>query len=147
MKLFSLFCLSTMFLMPFAGGPLSLGALLVLLSLGMVCGISVVGSWWYSYVLFLVYIGGLLVMFIYVCLISSNNSFTSSMSVLGVTAIVLFSSLFLSSKFMNKVSLFDAGSMFMFSGNLWAYIGLVLLLLMMLLVIVRSSGSGSVVVS
>ena len=146
MKLFSLLCLSTILLIPFAGGPLRLGALLVLLSLGIVCGIRVVGTWWYSYVLFLVYIGGLLVIFIYVCLISRNNSFTSSMRVLGVTAIVLISSYFIRRKFINKVSLFDAGSMFIFRGNLWAYIGLVLLLLIILLVIVRSSGSGSVVV-
>nr|NP_007341.1 NADH dehydrogenase subunit 6 [Albinaria caerulea]P48922.1 RecName: Full=NADH-ubiquinone oxidoreductase chain 6; AltName: Full=NADH dehydrogenase subunit 6 [Albinaria caerulea]CAA58308.1 ND6 [Albinaria caerulea] len=52
--------------------PMSL--LLALLTLSL-CAVLWLGSFmssWYAYILFIVYIGGILVLFIYVCMISSN---------------------------------------------------------------------------
>ncbi len=49
-------------------------------------------SSWFAYVLFLIFIGGLIVMFVYVCLLSSNYQFFSVSPALGVlTGLVSFS--------------------------------------------------------
>nr|YP_010735483.1 NADH dehydrogenase subunit 6 [Ambigolimax valentianus]WEI33074.1 NADH dehydrogenase subunit 6 [Ambigolimax valentianus] len=52
--------------------PMGVGVLLFMLSLLMAVKMGMMISSWYAYMLFLVYVGGLLVMFIYICMISSN---------------------------------------------------------------------------
>nr|ABJ55883.1 NADH dehydrogenase subunit 6 [Smaragdinella calyculata] len=135
---------------PLYSWPISLGAVLVLLSLCFVSVMSFMGSWWYSYILFLVYIGGLLVMFIYVCLISSNYTFFSSNSFAGLlvasSVLAYWQSIKPFSKSFSGVSLFDAGEDLISDSSLWLFGGLVVLLLVMMLVVVRSSGSGAITV-
>nr|YP_002791082.1 NADH dehydrogenase subunit 6 [Onchidella celtica]AAR21545.2 NADH dehydrogenase subunit 6 [Onchidella celtica] len=75
------FCLMMMF--PVMGSPLSLGGTLVLVSFALVSVVALISSTWYGYILFLVYVGGLLVLFIYVCMVSSNYPFTVNPSLMA----------------------------------------------------------------
>nr|YP_010400339.1 NADH dehydrogenase subunit 6 [Mancinella alouina]UQS76038.1 NADH dehydrogenase subunit 6 [Mancinella alouina] len=68
---------SSFLLLPFMSQPLSLGLVVMLATLFM-CVISAVTlSSWYGYILFLIYVGGLLVMFAYVAALSPNVLFGS----------------------------------------------------------------------
>nr|QNV11679.1 NADH dehydrogenase subunit 6 [Chrysotus gramineus] len=60
--------------------PLAMGLMLLIQTL-LVCLITgiVSKSFWFSYVLFLVFLGGMLVLFIYVTSLASNEMFTMSM--------------------------------------------------------------------
>nr|YP_010735470.1 NADH dehydrogenase subunit 6 [Deroceras laeve]WEI33061.1 NADH dehydrogenase subunit 6 [Deroceras laeve] len=73
------------------GNPMMIGILLLALSFLMVVQIGFLISSWYAYILFLVYVGGLLVMFIYICMISSNLQLGGffSLSGLGLTIMIL----------------------------------------------------------
>nr|AWH61691.1 NADH dehydrogenase subunit 6 [Reticunassa festiva complex sp. C] len=67
--------LSSLFLLPLMMQPLSLG-LIIMISTLLMCFISAVTlSSWYGYILFLIYVGGLLVMFAYVAALSPNVLF------------------------------------------------------------------------
>nr|QBK82154.1 NADH dehydrogenase subunit 6 [Nassarius acuticostus] len=67
--------LSSLFLLPLMMQPLSLG-LVIMISTLLMCFISAVTlSSWYGYILFLIYVGGLLVMFAYVAALSPNVLF------------------------------------------------------------------------
>nr|YP_009318332.1 NADH dehydrogenase subunit 6 [Tegula argyrostoma]AOZ71813.1 NADH dehydrogenase subunit 6 [Tegula argyrostoma] len=82
----SSFCFSLLFLMPMMMQPLSLGLCIMLLT-GMSCLlVGVVMSSWYGYVLFLVYVGGLLVMFAYVSALAPNTFFSGIKAVTGLVA-------------------------------------------------------------
>nr|YP_009231991.1 NADH dehydrogenase subunit 6 [Tegula lividomaculata]AMA07352.1 NADH dehydrogenase subunit 6 [Tegula lividomaculata] len=77
------FCFSLLFLMPMMMQPLSLGLCIMLLT-GLSCVLlGVVMSSWYGYVLFLVYVGGLLVMFAYVSALAPNTFFSSVKSIVS----------------------------------------------------------------
>nr|YP_009417601.1 NADH dehydrogenase subunit 6 [Steromphala umbilicaris]AQD17685.1 NADH dehydrogenase subunit 6 [Steromphala umbilicaris]AQD17698.1 NADH dehydrogenase subunit 6 [Steromphala umbilicaris] len=76
-------CFSLIFMMPSMLQPLSLGLCVMSLSIGLCVLLGLVGSSWYGYVLFLVYVGGLLVMFAYVSALAPNNFFSSIKSVFG----------------------------------------------------------------
>nr|YP_009112171.1 NADH dehydrogenase subunit 6 [Glyphodes pyloalis]AIY51609.1 NADH dehydrogenase subunit 6 [Glyphodes pyloalis] len=84
--LFSLFML-------FLNHPLSMG-LLILIQTMMTCLITGIfmSSYWFSYILFLTFLGGLLVLFIYVSSIASNEIFKISFN---MTMIFFFSMLFI----------------------------------------------------
>lgn len=71
--------------------PIIIGILLLTLSLLIVVQIGFLISSWYAYILFLVYVGGLLVIFIYICIISRNLQLGGvfSLSGLGLTIIIL----------------------------------------------------------
>nr|YP_010701714.1 NADH dehydrogenase subunit 6 [Eupeodes americanus]YP_010701753.1 NADH dehydrogenase subunit 6 [Eupeodes luniger]WCJ53275.1 NADH dehydrogenase subunit 6 [Eupeodes americanus]WCJ53327.1 NADH dehydrogenase subunit 6 [Eupeodes luniger] len=60
--------------------PLSMGMMLLIQTV-MVCCISglMTKSFWFSYILFLIFIGGMLVLFIYVTSLASNEMFTFSL--------------------------------------------------------------------
>nr|YP_010192444.1 NADH dehydrogenase subunit 6 [Oxyloma wujiaquensis]QZO77382.1 NADH dehydrogenase subunit 6 [Oxyloma wujiaquensis] len=60
--------------------PLIMGCCLFLLSLVLFKSLSSVSGMWYAYLLFMVYIGGMLVLFIYICMMTSNYKFTSTFS-------------------------------------------------------------------
>nr|AHX02658.1 NADH dehydrogenase subunit 6 [Aplysia kurodai] len=147
--LLTTFILLTTF--PLYKNPVSLGAVLVLISLCLVSLASLFSSWWYSYVLFLVYIGGLLVMFIYVCLVSSNYPFYINSNQITLSLVIsLGGSYIMSLKPMTMSflggGLWDSGSNLVSDTSLSLFVGLVVLLLLMLLVVVRSSGAGAVIV-
>nr|YP_009941986.1 NADH dehydrogenase subunit 6 [Syrphus vitripennis]QOC71057.1 NADH dehydrogenase subunit 6 [Syrphus vitripennis]UEK75581.1 NADH dehydrogenase subunit 6 [Eupeodes latifasciatus]UXF58213.1 NADH dehydrogenase subunit 6 [Syrphus vitripennis]WCJ53301.1 NADH dehydrogenase subunit 6 [Syrphus vitripennis] len=63
--------------------PLSMGMMLLLQTV-MICCISgmMTKSFWFSYILFLIFIGGMLVLFIYVTSLASNEMFNFSMKML-----------------------------------------------------------------
>nr|QTT61309.1 NADH dehydrogenase subunit 6 [Tritia incrassata] len=66
---------SSLLLLPLMMQPLSLG-LVVMISTLLMCFISAITlSSWYGYILFLIYVGGLLVMFAYVAALSPNVLF------------------------------------------------------------------------
>nr|QNV11927.1 NADH dehydrogenase subunit 6 [Planorbarius corneus] len=67
-----------MMMFPVFSSPVVLGMLLFFTSVFVVFVMSVFLSSWYSYILFLVYVGGLLVLFIYMCMMSSNEKFFKS---------------------------------------------------------------------
>nr|UKZ48254.1 NADH dehydrogenase subunit 6 [Punctum randolphii] len=77
------------FMFTMVGSPMGLVGLLILMSFFMVSLMSVLVSSWYAYMLFLVYVGGLLVMFIYICMISSNYTMELSMNIFYLTVVVL----------------------------------------------------------
>ena len=71
-------CLSLLFLIPLILQPLSLGLSIILLT-GSLCILSrLFVSSWYSYILFLVFVGGLLVIFAYVAVLAPNTFFLNA---------------------------------------------------------------------
>nr|YP_010831209.1 NADH dehydrogenase subunit 6 [Elysia viridis]WFF64233.1 NADH dehydrogenase subunit 6 [Elysia viridis] len=128
--------------------PSSMAAAIVFLSGSLVSIMALMSSYWFSYVLFLVYVGGLLVMFIYVCLVSSNFPFKINQNQgifgLGLSALLLTSVSSPELKSILGCSNWASGSDLMESNNLSLFLSLTVLLLVMLLVVVRSSGTGSV---
>nr|YP_010710181.1 NADH dehydrogenase subunit 6 [Narosa fulgens]WCS41481.1 NADH dehydrogenase subunit 6 [Narosa fulgens] len=69
----------TSFIMYFISHPLSMG-LFILMQTLMTCLLSgmLIETYWFSYILFLIFLGGLLVLFIYVSSIASNELFKIS---------------------------------------------------------------------
>nr|APB92054.1 NADH dehydrogenase subunit 6 [Montfortula punctata] len=76
-------------MLPMLSAPLSLGLIVIMLSGVMCLLIGLTPSSWYGYILFLIYIGGLLVMFIYVSAITPNVVFTSSIGI-SVSVVILW---------------------------------------------------------
>nr|YP_010895064.1 NADH dehydrogenase subunit 6 [Criorhina nigriventris]WJW73590.1 NADH dehydrogenase subunit 6 [Criorhina nigriventris] len=74
--------------------PLSMGMLLLIQTM-LICCITglMTKSFWFSYILFLIFVGGMLVLFIYVTSLASNEMFSFSMK---MTTISIFSFLLLS---------------------------------------------------
>nr|AXA45450.1 NADH dehydrogenase subunit 6 [Pinguigemmula sp. MNHN IM 2013-18391] len=84
---------SSLLMLPLMSQPLSLG-LAIMLSTLLMCVISAMTlSSWYGYILFLIYVGGLLVMFSYVAALSPNILFGSSIPVLFFFLSTIFLSL------------------------------------------------------
>nr|YP_009131211.1 NADH dehydrogenase subunit 6 [Cyanoplax caverna]AIA77060.1 NADH dehydrogenase subunit 6 [Cyanoplax caverna] len=74
--------LSLCFFMPFLIQPIGLGFILLLLSL-LVSSIVYFGSvGWFGFILFLIYIGGMIVMFIYVMALMPNLMFKKTLLIL-----------------------------------------------------------------
>nr|YP_010577074.1 NADH dehydrogenase subunit 6 [Tristichotrochus unicus]UZN92192.1 NADH dehydrogenase subunit 6 [Tristichotrochus unicus] len=84
------FCVSLLFLMMSMLQPLSLGACIMGLSVMFCLLIGVSVSSWYGFVLFLIFVGGLLVMFAYVSALAPNNFFSSAKSVVRFVVLYLF---------------------------------------------------------
>nr|QHW07038.1 NADH dehydrogenase subunit 6 [Choreutis emplecta] len=86
--IFSMILLSISFIMMFIKHPLSMG-LLILLQTVFFCLLSgmMIKTYWFSYILFLTFMGGLLVLFIYLCSVASNDMFKYSMK---LNLIILF---------------------------------------------------------
>nr|YP_009236727.1 NADH dehydrogenase subunit 6 [Acraea rogersi]AMJ17191.1 NADH dehydrogenase subunit 6 [Acraea rogersi] len=86
--------------MMFSNHPLAMGILILFQTL-LLCILSgmLINTYWFSYILFLIFLGGLLVLFIYVSSIASNELFNINFSnkILFSISIFLsfFSSLFL----------------------------------------------------
>nr|YP_009136679.1 NADH dehydrogenase subunit 6 [Tritonia tetraquetra]AKE07284.1 NADH dehydrogenase subunit 6 [Tritonia tetraquetra] len=135
---------------PLFYSPVSMVGVLMVISLSFVGVLSFFGSFWYSYILFLIYVGGLLVLLIYICLVSSN--FPINISSEGV-ALVIAASLVASLQgwwsqplsFLGGGS-WGSGTSLVEGSNVSIFLFLVILLLGMLLVVVRVSGVGSAIV-
>nr|YP_010262143.1 NADH dehydrogenase subunit 6 [Esanthelphusa keyini (nom. nud.)]UIB42750.1 NADH dehydrogenase subunit 6 [Esanthelphusa keyini (nom. nud.)] len=87
------------FLFTFLNHPLSMG--LTLLVQTIIISIFVgffTFSFWFSYILFLIFLGGLLVLFIYVASLASNEKFSFSLSTMSImtTFLVIMMTLYMS---------------------------------------------------
>merc|ERR1712048_1251973 len=67
--------ISSIFLLPLMAQPLSLGIIIMISSLFLCVLTALTLSSWYAYILFLIYVGGLLVIFAYVAALSPNVLF------------------------------------------------------------------------
>lgn len=95
MKIFlSILIILFSLLIIFLNHPLSIG-FLILLQTTLTCLLRgiLINSYWFSYILFLVFLGGLLVLFIYVSRIASNEIFQSIFLLKIIFFIILFFSL------------------------------------------------------
>nr|YP_009537893.1 NADH dehydrogenase subunit 6 [Limenitis camilla]AYN60610.1 NADH dehydrogenase subunit 6 [Limenitis camilla] len=72
----SIFLISISILLYFINHPLAMGILILIQTL-FTCLISgmLINTYWFSYILFLIFLGGLLVLFIYVSSVASNELF------------------------------------------------------------------------
>nr|YP_009503283.1 NADH dehydrogenase subunit 6 [Bathytoma punicea]AXA45203.1 NADH dehydrogenase subunit 6 [Bathytoma punicea] len=85
---------SSLLVLPLMSQPLSLG-LVIMVSTLLMCTISaMVLSQWYGYILFLIYVGGLLVMFAYVAALSPNVLFGHGTPLLFFTTMTILLILF-----------------------------------------------------
>ncbi|KAI8032980.1 NADH dehydrogenase subunit 6 (mitochondrion) [Drosophila gunungcola] len=77
--------------------PLALGLTLLIQTI-FVCLISglMTKSFWYSYILFLIFLGGMLVLFIYVTSLASNEMFNLSIKLTLFSSMILFMLLIMS---------------------------------------------------
>nr|YP_010718884.1 NADH dehydrogenase subunit 6 [Onychoteuthis compacta]WDQ44487.1 NADH dehydrogenase subunit 6 [Onychoteuthis compacta] len=131
--------------------PLSLGFMLMLLTLCISGLVGMITFSWYGYLLFLVYIGGLLVMFMYVISLIPNLIFLSS-KVFSYFFFIFF--MFMLANFfvskdmisvdMKDLFLFDynsmsmgGGSMIMMYDNFLCYLLLGVILLLVLISVVK----------
>uniref|UniRef100_UPI0030E3B2D5 NADH dehydrogenase subunit 6 n=1 Tax=Assiminea estuarina TaxID=2904674 RepID=UPI0030E3B2D5 len=80
------FC--SVFMLPLMAQPLSLGLVIMILSLLLCCLTAMFLSSWYAYILFLIYVGGLLVMFAYVAALSPNMMFLGMNA--GIMSVLVF---------------------------------------------------------
>nr|YP_010273952.1 NADH dehydrogenase subunit 6 [Bulinus nasutus]QYJ56655.1 NADH dehydrogenase subunit 6 [Bulinus nasutus] len=118
--------------------PIPLGIVLFFTSVFVVFLMSILLSSWYGYILFLVYVGGLLVLFMYMCIMSSNMSFFSSYYFMVLPLLMMV--YLVSEKFWSESTKFFLGfsnfesSYYM---NLSIFLGLTLILLFTFLSIIR----------
>nr|UEP15848.1 NADH dehydrogenase subunit 6 [Glanycus foochowensis] len=91
--------------MYFLNHPLSMG-LMILIQTLLICLMSgmMINTYWFSYILFLTFLGGLLVLFIYICSIASNEMFKFSFNMKMMMMIFLFFITILSLMFMNNLN-------------------------------------------
>nr|YP_010714335.1 NADH dehydrogenase subunit 6 [Amata multigutta]WDD57563.1 NADH dehydrogenase subunit 6 [Amata multigutta] len=92
------------FFMMFLNNPLSMG-LMILFQTLMICLISgmLIKTYWFSYILFLTFMGGLLVLFIYVSSIASNELFKPSFNTKMFLLLTLLLLILLQFFFMNNL--------------------------------------------
>lgn len=68
--------------------PLAMGLTLIIqTSLIAIFTGAIIPNFWFSYILFLVFLGGILVLFIYVCSLASNEKFSMSSAYLLIMAL------------------------------------------------------------
>nr|UEV86564.1 NADH dehydrogenase subunit 6 [Dasychira tristis] len=106
MKLFlSIIIISITLIMMFLNNPLSMG-LMILIQTILICLLTgmFMKSYWFSYILFLIFLGGLLVLFIYVTSIAANELFYSSFNMKINLLIMLTLMMMMSFYFKNKLT-------------------------------------------
>uniref|UniRef100_UPI003002CF81 NADH dehydrogenase subunit 6 n=1 Tax=Parotis confinis TaxID=3112169 RepID=UPI003002CF81 len=125
---FSLLIILFSFFMLFLSHPLSMG-LMILIQTMLTCLISsiMMSTYWFSYILFLTFLGGLLVLFIYVSSIASNEMFSISFNMkmtffMSIFFILIFSMLLLNNlnwlNFnINNLEMNNLFNMFLFFNN------------------------------
>nr|YP_010586931.1 NADH dehydrogenase subunit 6 [Agria mihalyii]UZZ45796.1 NADH dehydrogenase subunit 6 [Agria mihalyii] len=74
--------------------PLAMG-LTLLIQTTLICMMSglMTKTFWFSYILFLVFLGGMLVLFIYVTSLASNEMFTLSIKLMIISLMIFFTSM------------------------------------------------------
>nr|YP_010400365.1 NADH dehydrogenase subunit 6 [Drupina grossularia]UQS76064.1 NADH dehydrogenase subunit 6 [Drupina grossularia] len=137
-------------LLPLMAQPLSLGLVIMLCTLLMCMVSAITLSSWYGYILFLIYVGGLLVMFAYVAALSPNVLFGSGAPLLFFVLslftflLVLYACTFIDISFldyfneMNKSKFLKVYGTEMVSPQMTSIlIGLAIILLINLIVVVK----------
>nr|QXI86665.1 NADH dehydrogenase subunit 6 [Alyscotermes sp. CMRT139] len=83
--------------------PLAMG-LMLLMQTTMVCIISgtMYSSFWFSYILFLIMIGGMLVLFMYMTSLASNEMFSPSNKMLSITLMMMLPLMYLMPNVINN---------------------------------------------
>jgi len=141
----------TLSVLPFITQPLTIGVVIITSTLFLCLLIASFISRWYSYVLFLIYVGGLLVIFAYVIALSPNTIFKSELLVPSVFLLISiivplvlskesFSSLSsVNTYFVSKSSTFlkECGTELVRSFSISILIGLACVLLINLIVVVK----------
>nr|YP_009537984.1 NADH dehydrogenase subunit 6 [Athyma recurva]AYN60727.1 NADH dehydrogenase subunit 6 [Athyma recurva] len=95
----SIFLISISILLYFINHPFAMG-LLILIQTLFTCLISgmLINTYWFSYILFLVFLGGLLVLFIYVSSVASNElfkiHFSEKFSIIYIIIMMMIFSIF-----------------------------------------------------
>nr|YP_009058486.1 NADH dehydrogenase subunit 6 [Scathophaga stercoraria]AIL95208.1 NADH dehydrogenase subunit 6 [Scathophaga stercoraria]UJG45472.1 NADH dehydrogenase subunit 6 [Scathophaga stercoraria] len=91
--------------------PLAMG-LTLLIQTTLVCLMSglMTKSFWFSYILFLVFLGGMLVLFIYVTSLASNEMFSFSIKLLFIS-LMIFSIMMITLFFIDKNNLLNYSNM------------------------------------
>nr|YP_010952473.1 NADH dehydrogenase subunit 6 [Macroglossum bombylans]WMQ52728.1 NADH dehydrogenase subunit 6 [Macroglossum bombylans] len=85
--------------------PLSMGMLILFQTL-LICSLSgmLIKTYWFSYILFLTFLGGLLVLFIYVSSIASNEMFSPSINMKIMIINLLFFMIFIQLMYFNNLN-------------------------------------------
>nr|YP_009092238.1 NADH dehydrogenase subunit 6 [Scutopus ventrolineatus]AHI45701.1 NADH dehydrogenase subunit 6 [Scutopus ventrolineatus] len=134
------------FMFPFMLQPLSLGILLISTACSMSVIFSVMWSSWLGLILFLMYIGGLLVMFVFVISFLESKLFFFSVKFISFLlwagfSVVVFNKMVVgSSFFLNSCELWSNSQMLLGSMSFSIYVGVVMLLFAMLVIVVYICG-------
>nr|YP_637124.1 NADH dehydrogenase subunit 6 [Adoxophyes honmai]AAY57402.1 NADH dehydrogenase subunit 6 [Adoxophyes honmai] len=110
MKIFlSLMMMMMSIMMFFLNHPLSMG-LMILIQTIFTCLITgmLINTYWFSYILFLTFLGGLLVLFIYVSSIASNDMFKNNFFFLKIMMLSIFCIFTVSMIFYNNLNLLNS---------------------------------------
>lgn len=142
--------LALIFAIPMIIQPLRLGLCIIIISLISCILLGLTFSSWFSYVLFLIYVGGLLVIFVYVAALAPNTLFSRLKSLIGISFLSVIIFLLLTLLSPTDVSfLYDTltldhtsqntktGIAIVSSSNVRILIGLALILLINLLAVVK----------
>nr|QHR79556.1 NADH dehydrogenase subunit 6 [Necrobia ruficollis] len=109
MKFLMIISLSFSFSIIFLQHPMSLGMILLLQTLLTSLMINMINyNFWYSYILFLIMIGGMLILFIYMTSIASNEKFSISnllIILFFITLLIITLSLLIDNFYSNILSL------------------------------------------
>nr|YP_003434161.1 NADH dehydrogenase subunit 6 [Tricula hortensis]ABZ05803.1 NADH dehydrogenase subunit 6 [Tricula hortensis] len=89
------FSICSVLMFPLMAQPLSLGLSIMISTLFLCLSSAMLISSWYAYILFLIYVGGLLVMFAYVAALSPDMLFSSMNAIIFFIMFSFFSSLIL----------------------------------------------------
>nr|WAR69104.1 NADH dehydrogenase subunit 6 [Papilio helenus] len=102
---FSMMIIMFSIMMLFLNHPLSMG-LMILMQTLIICLLSgmLINSYWFSYILFLVFLGGLLVLFIYVSSVASNEMFNMNYFMKNTMFLLFLMSLILSLQYMYNLN-------------------------------------------
>nr|APX40873.1 NADH dehydrogenase subunit 6 [Phyllotreta foudrasi] len=143
-----LFMLINTIMLFFLKHPLSFGLILLMQT---ICTCLTSGlmnlNFWYSYILFLVLIGGMLILFIYMTSIASNEKFKFNLKLMIFTLIMMSISMFYSMKMnlnINDIMLFNTHLNFSFSltkyttyPNIFIYLMMIIYLFITLILTVK----------
>nr|QBC73199.1 NADH dehydrogenase subunit 6 [Peltospira smaragdina] len=147
-----LFSLSTsfFFIMPVMMHPLSLGLCILLCSLSVCLLIGALSYSWFGFILFLIFVGGLLVMFAYVSALTPNVYFSGSgpilwffflwiLSMFVFFSVPFFDSVIVENFLSNIMSIFfsSMGEKLVFPSRVSIMLGLGIILLLNLLAVVK----------
>nr|QPJ78640.1 NADH dehydrogenase subunit 6 [Mansonia uniformis] len=89
-------CLLTSFIFFQMNHPLAMGLMLLMQTLLNCITLGLfMKTFWFSYILFLVFLGGMLVLFIYVTSLSSNEMFSISFKLIFISLMTIISTMFM----------------------------------------------------